>query len=48
MWNLKENGIHRNRLDWWLSGVGQNEGGQKIQISRYKMNKWGSNVQQGN
>ena len=54
MWNLKKKQTCRNRADWWQPEVGgrevgeMGEGGQKVQISSYKMNKsWGCNVQCG-
>ena len=38
------------KKNWWLGGGvwGAVEGGQKVQISRYKMNKfWGYKMQHG-
>lgn len=38
------------KTNWWLGGGvwGAVEGGQKVQISRYKMNKfWGYKMQHG-
>ena len=45
--------IHKSQVniqivDWWLQWWGIGEGGQKVQNSSYKVNKfWGSNVQHG-
>ena len=45
--------IHRNRIEWWLSGTEEwkkfrdADVGQRVQTSSYKMKKfWESNVQQ--
>ena len=50
MWNLKKQNSQKQRIEWWLPGVGEwgnwGDVGERILTCNQKINEpWGSNAQ---